>query len=63
MRRKITTTGEADEASCRDCCWHSHGGTSRVIRKEANRHAARNKHRVEVFYQTTVTVDCREPRP
>ena len=62
MTRKITTTGEADVAKCRDCDCFFNGGTSRVVRKKANRHAGYNEHRVDVFYETMVTVDCREEK-
>lgn len=60
--RKISTSSEAVDAWCSDCCWTTPRSTSRTIRKSANRHAAKQGHRVNIEYETTVTVDAR-PTP
>lgn len=59
------TRGEAYAAVCRDCDWTDSGDTSRQIRNQANRHAARKRHRVAVDYHTVLIVrgDKLGPRP
>lgn len=47
---------EAYRAQCLDCDWTNSTGSSRTIRKEANRHAARKRHMVSVDYHKELIV-------
>lgn len=54
--KKTSSRSEALDAYCADCDWESNADTSRKIRKQANRHAARRSHLVRIRYETIVSV-------